>query len=92
MEARAKRNARHAARRVRGEEEFLVDFSIDSGGDADMDVYELHEVRVAEVEGNTDEEGGVCDASAAKAATVIDGAGGSGSGVEGEKPKRDEKG
>ena len=92
MEARAKRNARHAARRVGDDEECLVDLSIDSGGDAEMDAYELREVRDAEVGGNMDEEGGVGDASAAEAAIVIDDAGGSGSGVEGEKPKKDEKG
>ena len=44
LEARAKRDARQAARRARDEEEFLVDVSNDAGGDTEMDVYEFREV------------------------------------------------
>lgn len=72
MEARAKRDARCAARRARDDEEFLVDVSNDAGGDAEMDVYELLEVRDVGVGGNMDEEDGL------GGATVVEDAGGSG--------------
>lgn len=88
MKARAKRNARHAARRARGED-FLVDINNDAGSGAEMDVYELREVMDVGVAGHMDEEDGM---SATEAASVTDDVGGSGSEFEGEKPKKDGEG
>lgn len=66
LEARAKRNARRAARRARDEEELLVDVSNDAGGGAEMGVYDLREVRNVGVGGNMDEEDGLGGATVAK--------------------------